>query len=190
MTRNQIIEQLFTGKNFNDCIRKMEPAHLQDDLKQDVIEIVCTWPEDKVVKLYEDKVLDFYVVKVILNQVKSKTSPFVKMYRAPVVEITRDVPTHDEDHRVRELREQVEDLTLAEIDGLYWYDAEMIRLYLKLGSFRAIQAHTNIPYISCYKNIQKSLATLRRKAEALQAKPVFTKEELNFIQNNKPCPAT
>jgi hypothetical protein len=47
VTRNQIIENLFTGTNFNDCICKMEPQHLQQDLKMEVISIVCEWPGRK-----------------------------------------------------------------------------------------------------------------------------------------------
>ena len=87
MTRNQIIEDLFVGKNFNDCISKMEPSHLREDLKMEVISIVCEWPEEKVIKLYKDGVLDFFVVRVIINQVQSKKSPFFKKYRKEFIEL-------------------------------------------------------------------------------------------------------
>jgi hypothetical protein len=185
LTKNEIITNLYNSKNFNDCIHKMEPVHLQDDLKAEVISIVCEWPENKVVQLHQDKALEFYVVRVILNQVKSKTSPFVRKYRSTsTIEITQDLPCIQEDCKEREVREEVERLAINEIDSLYWYDAEMIRLYLKLGSFRAIQEYTDIPFISCYKNIKKSLATLKKKAIE-KAVPLFSKEELLFIQNNK-----
>jgi hypothetical protein len=82
----------------------------------------------------------------------------------------------------RLIREELEDYTIEQIDSLYWYDAEMIKMYLKHGTYRAIMAETNIPYISCYKNIQKSLETLRQKA--LAPKTLFTKKELSFIQND------
>lgn len=187
MTKNQIIENLFTGKNFTDCIGKMEPRHLQEDLKMEVISIVCEWPEEKIVQLYKDKALEFYVVRVILNQVKSKTSDFVRKYRSTsTYEITSDAPSINEDQRDREVKETIEHIALSEIDKLYWYDAEMIRLYMKLGSFRAIEEHTGIPFISCYKNIKKSLATIKKKAIE-KAEPLFSKEELKFIQNNKSC---
>lgn len=188
MTRNQIIENLFTGKNFTDCISKMEPRHLQDDLKMEVISIVCEWPEEKVIQLYNDKILEFYVVKVILTQAKSPRSGFYYKFRKdPTVELSTNITpaASNEDVRDREIKEKFEHIALSEIDKLYWYDAEMIRLYMKLGSFRAIQDHTGIPFISCYKNIQKSLATLKKKAIE-QATPLFSKEELDFIQNNKP----
>lgn len=219
MTKNKIIERLFTGDNFNQCISKMEPRHLQEDLKMEVISIVCEWPEEKIIQLYKDKAIEFYVVRVILNQVKSKTSPFVRKYRKTFIpydgqirsrmsisddykDITTDnIPasTLDKaaanfdlklndnssyDLRDREIKETIEQIAIEEVDRLYWYDAEMIRLYLKLGSFRAIEEHTGIPFISCYKNIQKSLATLKKKAIE-KAEPLFSKEELSFIQNNK-----
>lgn len=186
MTRNQIIERLFTGDNFNQCIQKMEPDHLRDDLKMEIISVVCEWPEEKVIQLHQDNALEFYVVRVILNQVKSKTSPFAKKYRAPVSEIKKEVPLVTEDTEERRMREELEDTAMEEIGRLYWYDAEMIRLYLKLGSFRAIEEHTGIPFISCYKNIKKSLGILKKKAIERQAQPIFTKEERLFIQNNKP----
>jgi hypothetical protein len=185
MTKNQIIEQLFRGKNFNDAIFKMEPAHLRDDLKMEVITIVCEWPEEKILKLHSDNALDFYVVRVILNQAKSSTSPFAKKYRAPFLEL-KDVADHSESIEDRQVREQMEDFALEEIERLYWYDAEMIRLYLKLGSFRAIEEHTGIPFISCYKNIKKSMATLKKRALEEKPRTIFTKKEIEFIKNNKP----
>lgn len=218
MTKNQIIEKLFLSKNFNDAIDKMEPAYLRDDLRQEIIMIVCEWPEEKVIKLYEDHALEFYTVRVILNQVKSSTSPFTKKFRQTYVPfglIKADAKTFGKgenttshhiahDKRVeriefnyiqqnetisleeRLLKEQMEDFALSEIEKLYWYDSEMIKLYLKLGSFRAIQDHTGIPFISCYKNIKKSLATLRKRALEGNPKTIFSKQEIEFIKRNKP----
>lgn len=81
MTRTEIITNLYTGKNFSDCINKMEPDYLRDDLKQEVISIICELPEEKLQQLHNDKALEFFTVKVILNQIKSNTSPFAKKYR-------------------------------------------------------------------------------------------------------------
>jgi len=90
MTRDAIINQLFTGKNFNDCIGRMEPAHLQDDLKMEVIAIVCEWNDEKIRGLHERKELDFYVVRVILNLIQSNTSPFYKKFRVPSGNVVYD----------------------------------------------------------------------------------------------------
>lgn len=209
--RNQIITDLFTGKNFNDFIKKLEPAHLRDDLKQEVAVIICSWADEKIVGLEERGELSFYVVRMVFNMVTNKYHPFYKTYRSEDIEfkeITRgathlsygyddelDVadkpdPTREETTESlafrdseRECREQMEDFTLAEIENLYWYNRDLVKLYLEVKTYRAMERETGIPYISCYKTIQKSFEILREKAKA--PKPLFSKNELNYIQNGK-----
>jgi hypothetical protein len=192
MTRNQIITQLFTGKNFNDCISKMEPEHLRDDLRMEVIAIVCEWSDERIIGLHERKELDFFVVRVILNQIQSNTSPFAKKYREitlpfeVVTGLNTDMPVEVEYDTVysrsikkhleravtavdavdlieREKREQMEDMTIGEIDNLHWYNAGLLKLYGEHGNYRAIQKVTGIPYVSCYNAIQKSIKELKEK---------------------------
>lgn len=205
MTKPQIIERLYKSKNFTDCIGKMEPVQLQDDLRQEVALIVCEMPEEKIIGLFHEGKLEFYVVRIILNLVNNNQNKFYKTFRERNYQYWDDVPQGEEDregwipglikfdtepeHEKKErleeraIREQMEDITLEEIDRLYWYDAEMIRLYLKLGTFRAMQKQTGIPHISCFKNIKKSLITLKKVAIEGVNKPVFTKQETQFIQN-------
>jgi hypothetical protein len=71
--------------------------------------------------------------------------------------------TQDEDHEEREAREDMEDKAMSEIDNLYWYNGEMVKLYLKYGNYRAIEENTRIPYTSAYKTIQKSLTEIKQK---------------------------
>jgi len=179
MTRDQIIHDLFTGRNFRDAIEKMEPAHLREDLKMEVMVEVCTWTDEKVIDLYTRGKLGFYVAKVMLHMVINKYSPFYKKYRAMVSEyddggnafledeewqpakVTSGIAVHVDDIQAREIRELREDKALAEIENLYWYDQELVRLYIQHGNYRAIEAATGIPWESAYKSIQKSLKHIR-----------------------------
>lgn len=184
LSKNAIIERLFLSKNFNDAIGKMQPAHLQDDLKMEVISIVCEWPEEKIIKLHTDNALEFYTVRVILNQAKSSTSPFAKTYRQPTPEIKKEpVQPQTEELEERAIREAAGRIAMEELDKLYWYDAEMLRIYLRVGSFRAMEKDTGIPFISCYKNVKKSLKILAEKNIKQKAEALFSKDELRFIQN-------
>lgn len=197
MTRDLIVEQLFVGKNFTDCISKMEPAHLRDDLKQEVILCVCEWPDEKVIRLYTDGVLDFFVARVIINHIQSAKSSFYKKYRQATVDLSdhyenadhvrniKEPQEYDEDHADRQTRELLEDLALDNINKLYWYDAEMLRLYMQLGNYRAIQKKTGIPFVSCYKNIQKSIAALRSMVSG-ENKAVFSRNELREAARTTP----
>lgn len=201
MTRNEIVERLFVGRSFSECIAKMEPDHLRDDLRQEVITVVLELPEEKLLDLHSQGVLEYFTVRIILNMIKSKTSPFYKKYRVAneqyieheYLQTNREYRNReianacgmkgtDDTVEDRETREALEDLALENIDKLYWYDSELLRLYMQLGNYRAIEKKTGIPFISCYKNIQKSIQTLRRMVKGEVPEPLFSKEELRAIQ--------
>lgn len=182
MTRDQIIEKLFTGQDFRDAIGKMEPAHLRQDLASEVMLEVCEWSDDKVIDLHTRGKLGFYVAKVMLFMLINKYSPFYKKFRVGMVEWTGDraedvdgdglqlrkefnpasgIPVQIDDIQKREVRELQEDEALAEIANLYWYDQELVNLYIKHGNYRAIEAETGIAWESAYRSIQKSLKHIR-----------------------------
>lgn len=162
----------------------MEPDHLREDLKSEVILIICELPEERLMALYESKGLEFYTVKVILNLIKSNTSPFAKMFRNQSVQyveheyLTSGVEyfnrsiagycalksaDHPDEHQKRVHKEEKEDQAIGEIENLYWYDAEIIRLRMEHGSFRAIEKKTGIPYSSCFKTFQRAVKTIQQR---------------------------
>jgi hypothetical protein len=191
LTKNQIIEQLFTGKNFNDCIYKMDPEYLRDDLKMEVIAVICELPEEKILSLHIEGKLEFYAVKVIINMLTNKYSPFFKKFRITNKEYVEyeywfynqeeDMDRYafdydrmrlrhftDSEHMAleeeRKLREKKEDFALNQIDNLSWYSSTMLRLYMEKGNYRAMQRATGIPHVSCYKTVQKAINELKQRS--------------------------
>ena len=164
MGKNEIVAELYSSKEFNDCIGKMEPDHLRDDLKAEVALILLETEESKLLQIHASGGLRFYTVRVIMNLIQSKTSFFYKQYRQQVTEITdRFISGEDQDLEERATREELEEKIFSEIDNLYWYNNQMLRLYLKHGNYRAIEKDTRIPYSSAYKTIQKSLEEIKQK---------------------------
>jgi hypothetical protein len=169
----------------------MEPDHLRDDLRAEVVLILLETEEKKLIEIHESSPngLKFYTVRIIMNLIQSKTSLFYKKFRqhyiaidiqqdysgnnyvSEIKKVTRALDkmsidlqlTQDEDHEEREAREDMEDKAMSEIDNLYWYNGEMVKLYLKYGNYRAIEENTRIPYTSAYKTIQKSLTEIKQK---------------------------
>ena len=182
MTKPQIIEKLFSSKQFNDCINRIEPDYLRDDLKAEVLLIVCEIEESKLIGLNERKELNFFVARIIFNQIKSNTSPFYKKFRSPVISQFYDEKeytdikepgieniffNHPDEIAERYDREIAEDLNNEKfnkaISELGWYECELINLYKILGTYRAIEKETGIPFESIYKTIQKSLKIIKCK---------------------------
>lgn len=163
-TKNEIIAELYKSREFNDCISKMEPEHLRDDLRSEVVLILLETPEDKIKQLHEQvNGLKYYTVRIILNLIQSKTSKFYKQYRQQQAQLHDRFAYESADLEEREQREQVEDKAMSEIDNLYWYNKEMVKLYIEHGNYRAIEEITRIPYSSAYKTIQKSLQEIKQK---------------------------
>jgi hypothetical protein len=144
----------------------MEPDHLRDDLRAEVALILLETDEKKLIEIHESSPngLRFYTVRIIMNLIQSKTSLFYKLYRKQVIEITdRFIAGEDQDFEARAAKEEMEDKAIKEIDNLYWYNGEMVKLYLKYGNYRAIEENTRIPYTSAYKTIKKSLTEIKQK---------------------------
>lgn len=164
MGKNEIVEQLFISKEFNDCIGKMEPDHLRDDLRAEVALILLETEESKLMQIHASGGLRYYTVRIIMNLIQSKTSLFYKLYRQQVIEITdKYIAGEDQDIEERAAREDIEEKAIKEIDNLYWYNSDMIKLYMKVGNYRAIQQITGIPYSSAYKTVQKSFEEIKQK---------------------------
>lgn len=162
-TKNEIIAELYESREFNECIGKMEPEHLRDDLRSEVMLILLESPEDKIKQMHERRELKFFTVRIILNLIQSKTSGFYKRYRQQLTEITDRFATEEQDIEERETREQLEEKAIGEIDNLYWYNKELLQLWMQHGNYRAIQKITKIPHSSAYKTIQASIEQIKQK---------------------------
>jgi hypothetical protein len=203
MTRDAIIATLYESKNFNDAVSKVcDQPHWRDDLKAEVALIICEWDNEKVIKLHTDGVLEFYVVRVLMNQIQSSTSPFYKKYRQikealcddgedrfgfHKIEIVKDA---EEDYDDRQTFEALQDVAMSIVeswaeskDNSLHYRGNLIKLYMKLGTYRALEKETGIPYISCYKNIKQSIQMIKCM---VTNKPIFTRDEMKRIQEDTP----
>jgi hypothetical protein len=144
----------------------MHPEELQEDLKSEVALILLEHNEDKIIQIYKTGGLKFYAVRIILNLVQSKTSPFFKKYRQYSNELEDKMayikPEEEkEETDFRLLKELREKRVMDAIEGLYWYDKEILKLYIKFGNYRDIEKETGIRWQSCYDTVQAAIGQIR-----------------------------
>lgn len=198
MSRDKILSDLFTSKDFTSCISKMNPANLQDELKAEVALILCEMEDEKLIGMANRNELKFYTVRIILNLIQSSTSPFYKKFRSGFT-VMNDMATINQDifsvigndldileswdgngdnnvqyKKAKYLKNEFikmnddsydirKDLAIAEIDNLYWYDREILKLYIQYGTYRKIEEITGIPFESIYKTTQNACKLIRDK---------------------------
>lgn len=80
MTRYEIVETLAREQRVETFIRNVaRTSRLAPDL-QDLAQMVylalLTYDEDKIVDLWESDAIDFFIARIILNQYRSRDSPW------------------------------------------------------------------------------------------------------------------
>lgn len=156
--RNKIIEELYLNSDINNAIGKMQPYELQDDLKQEVFLVLCEMQEERLLKMYNEGYLKYFIVRTILNMAKSDRSNFAKQFR----QVYQEIPvTYEEE---KEYDESIFEKLDKSLGVLHWYEIGIMKLYAENGgNILEISRDTKIPYRSLLKTIRKVKNLLKYK---------------------------
>lgn len=152
------IEWLY-GKEF-EFVFKNIGKDLWEDLRQEVAVIVLEYDRQKIKDLEEKgkQVFKFWIVRICCNQTNSKYGKFGRMYAAlvPVEDIVQFIKEEEEIDNTIDVANSISKI----MDSLYWYDQEILKMYVELGSVRKVSKETGIPHTSIFitiKNIRKCI---------------------------------
>ncbi len=147
------------GKEFELAFKNIG-KDLWEDLRQEVALIVLEYDQDKIAELESKgkQVFKFWIVRICCNQTNSKYGKFGRMYKSliPVEDVTRFIAEEEE---INDDQHIVDNIT-KKMNDLYWYDREILKMYIELGSVRKVSAQTGIPHTSIFitiKNIRKCI---------------------------------
>ncbi len=153
MVKNKILAEYWTLKEVNDAFAKMHPEELQYDLKAEVFLVLCEMNEEKLIGMYERNELKFYIVRTMLNMIKSDRSNFYKSYRNYTEYIDNDTEVIVDFDKL-DLVDKLE----KNLEGLHWYNKEILKLYaidFKKNA-KELSRKTGIPYMSIVRTINKT----------------------------------
>lgn len=157
--REQVISEFYRSRDINNAISKLQPVELQDDLRQEVFLVLCEMDESRLLQMYNDGFLKYFIVRTIMNMMKSNTSRFYNTFRKGFQELTN--------HETVRIDEYDEELLMKLENGLsvlHWYEKEIFRLYSQNGqNILALSRDTKIPYRSLVKTIKKVKTLLKYK---------------------------
>ncbi len=143
----------------------MHPDYLHEDLRSEVLLVLCEEEEWFIQELYYRGELKYWAARIMLNMVKSYNSAFYTTYRITNMPVPAWYDAaEEEDISDRLKREEVEDRALDAINNLHWYKRELLQMYLKLGSFRAVGKETGIPFQSVQRAFTNACRELKNKA--------------------------
>lgn len=83
-TKERIVDTLAKGRVVEAMVANIAKQDLSPELKdlcQDIYIILLTYDEAKIVDLWENGEMRFFIARIIINQFRSSNSPFHKTYR-------------------------------------------------------------------------------------------------------------
>lgn len=158
MSRDEILSEFWESNSVNEAFEKMQPVELQADLKAEVFLILCEMDESKLIGLYERNELKYYMVRIMLNMIKSDRSSFFKNYRNYVELLENDVEVFESNPE--ETYNKIE----VHLQNLHWYNRELFKLYALdfKKNAKELSRKTGIPYMSIVRSINKTKAELKK----------------------------
>lgn len=135
----------------------MHPVELQEELKSELFLRIAEIPEEKLIDLYNKRQLRFYVVRIMLNLIRSTDHKFYKKFRNFVEYVPIEV--------VEQEQTDVSSIVKEHYESLYWYEKEIFRLYTFEFNCNAkkLSIALGIPYISVVRTINKIKQDLKTK---------------------------
>jgi len=156
MVKNEIIAKLWDSKEVNEAFEKMHPIELQYDLKAEVFLVLCEMDDEKLVGMYNRNELRFFIVRVMLNMIKSDRSTFWKQYR--------NYSEYDGKEQIEVVQTNIIDKMELSIEKLHWYQKEILRLYALDFNKNAkeLSRQTGIPYMSIIRTLKQTKTELKK----------------------------
>lgn len=84
MTRREIVSELAKHRVVEVMVCNIARANMNADLQdlaQMVYLILLEYDEDKILDLYENDQIRYFIARIIMNQYNSSTSPFYKLFK-------------------------------------------------------------------------------------------------------------
>ena len=150
-------------KNYNklkDIAYNITNGKGNDDLLSFVIEELYKCDKERIEDIVRKKQMTFYAVRVMINQFHSKTSRYYykynKYYEYHVSWIVEAISPDnvDTDIESKQLVEERLGWVEEKLKDLYWFDAEVFRIYYREGfSLNEMQKETKINRNTLHKAI-------------------------------------
>tara|TARA_R110002096_G_scaffold390091_3_gene584522 strand:- start:1120 stop:1728 length:609 start_codon:yes stop_codon:yes gene_type:complete len=160
LSKNKAIVDLLGDQSLKDLAQKLTSEYAED-LIQEVALLLLEMSEEKWDEINKGGYLRFYVVRTIITMGTSPRSSFARKYelfqnKGEITELADEPNTSDEKEKLFNELEKA-------LDGLYWYDAEILKAYVNEGSYRKVQQKTGIPFRSVGNTVKKVIEQIKKE---------------------------
>ena len=162
MNCNQIIKEIYNHKAVNKLLSKINPEHLQLDLKQELAIVLLEYDCEKLQRLHSEGNLLRFTLKVLWNMGTLSGSKFNKQYKKnysdKLIEYFRQQYTPDNIDLTPAVKLLQTKLT---INGNEAHESMIFSKYIELKNCSKVAHFFNIPHIHVFKVVKKTKQELK-----------------------------
>ena len=165
----------WTNQNYNKLLQAAKNISYNDELSEELLHysLEQLLIKPNILEIVNSGGCEFYIIRIMLSQWRSTTSPFYKIYRKNVCQIELDsyLERNDVADEIAQCTEQIE-LTANEIQSelrnLGWYDQTLFKLYCEDGkTISSLARETSIPRTSISLTINRVKRHIRSKIKPI-----------------------
>lgn len=176
MIYKDVISDYYTSKDIISFFKNIAGEWWQE-LRQDVFLTICEYDSAKIVDMHERKCLKFFIVRIGLNQFRSKNSKFFyQNFKNQRISdnIIDDELIENSDHilfanNLFELQDEnaynkIEARIQAvetSISELRFFECEVLKLYLELGTYKNVSQKTGIPIRTIANGVKNAINNVK-----------------------------
>lgn len=188
-TKEKILSDLTKRADIKQVIRNItkNDVYYGEELYQELFIILCEQPEEKIIQMHCEGWIDHFIIRVLNNSFNSTTSPF---YHKVKKGVQNKIDHIDEENGIDHMEELIDKhssevsaqyeaevaLVSEEIEKLYWYDRDIVKLWLKLGTVTAVSKQTGIGTFPLRQTMKSSKEELKKAI----TKRLSQQEQINF----------
>lgn len=165
----------WTNQNYNKLLQAAKNISYNDELSEELLHysLEQLLIKPNILEIVNSGGCEFYIIRIMLSQWRSTTSPFYKIYRKNVCQIDLDsyLERNDVADEIAQCTEQIE-LTAnqiqSELRNLGWYDQTLFKLYCEDGkTISSLARETSIPRTSISLTINRVKRHIRSKIKPI-----------------------
>ncbi|CAB5223359.1 hypothetical protein UFOVP384_36 [uncultured Caudovirales phage] len=176
MNSNKIIAEYYDNKELVTFFKNIA-NEWWEELRQDVFLTVCEYDENKILEMQAKKYLKFFIIRIALNQFRSKTSKFYYQNfknNNLGIALTNDDMVENADailysNLIYDTQgETAYDIVEAKIvsaeksiDKLRYFECEILKLYLQLGTYKKVSEDTGIPIRTIANGVKNAIKNVQ-----------------------------
>ena len=188
-TKNEIIAEIYNSEIYNTILNNFNTHEIKhpEDLKQEMFCILLEKDESLIINAYNNNTLKYYFIRILINQTRSKTSPFYRKYRKERLEKIEDCTSDNianwsydplwklKNYPSQESSHQFDILKYVnEHKILNWYENEIFIIYYKLDSneisddkvtLRSMEKEYGITFNSIKNTLDRIIKKIKKHVE-------------------------